>query len=83
MNDFMKIIKSLEESDLLRKCVYKTINEAKWSKKTKRRTSQNVIRHFGATLIGNLLIGEGNVRAGNEFFILIHPLTNFEIQNYY
>ena len=36
MNDFMKIIKSLEESDLLRKCVYKTINEAKWSKKNKK-----------------------------------------------
>ena len=74
MNDFMKIIKSLEESDLLRKCVYKTINEAKWSKKTKRRTSQNVIRHFGATSIGNLLLGEGkiraskgNVRAGMDF----------------
>ena len=32
MNDFMKIIKSLEESDLLRKCVYKTINEAKKQK---------------------------------------------------
>ena len=46
-------------------------NEAK---KTKRRTSQNVIRHFGATSIGNLLLGEGkiraskgNVRAGMDF----------------
>ena len=44
MNDIMKIIKSLEESDILIKDVSKTIkNEAK---KTKKRISQNAIRHF-------------------------------------
>ena len=44
MNDIMKIVKSLEELGLLIKGISKTIkNEAK---KTKRRISRNVIRHF-------------------------------------
>ena len=44
MDDIMKIIKSLEESGISIKDVSETIkNEAK---KTKKRISQNAIRHF-------------------------------------
>ena len=52
---------------------------------------------LGVSLLGNLLTGkgtirpgegkfragEGTVRAGQEFLMLPHPLTNFEIQKYY
>ena len=44
MDDIMKIIKSLEECGLLTKGVSKTIKNE--GKKTKRRISRNVIRHF-------------------------------------
>ena len=41
---------------------------------------------LGASLLGNLLTGQGKLRAGyrNEKKILVppHPLTNFEIQKY-
>ena len=45
MNDIVKIVKSLEESGLL---LIKRVSETikKWSKRTKRRISGNVIRHF-------------------------------------
>ena len=47
MNDIMKIVKSFEESALLVKGITETIkNEATKKQKTKRRISQNVIRHF-------------------------------------
>ena len=49
---------------------------------------------LGASLLGNLLTGQGTVRAGEgtvragegtkkEAIILLHPLTNFEIKFYY
>ena len=43
MNNIIKIVKSLEESGLLIKGVCRTII---WSKRTKKRISQNAIRHF-------------------------------------
>ena len=44
MGDILKIVKSLEESGLLIKGISETIKNK--AKKTKRRISQNVIRHF-------------------------------------
>ena len=48
---------------------------------------------LGASLLGNILAGKGINRAGegiaragygkNGFWMLPHPLTNFEIQKYY
>ena len=32
--------------------------------KNKRKISQNVIRHFRSSLLGNLLTGKGTIRAG-------------------
>ena len=61
MND-MKIIKSLEESALLIKGVIEEIkNEAKEQKVEFLRMLWGF---FGAILLGNLLIGEGTIRAG-------------------
>ena len=51
-----------------------------------------LIGTLGASLLGNLLTGketvkagEGTIRAGEGFFKkrLPHPLTNFEIKEYY
>ena len=54
MKDTMKIVKSLEASGLLVKGVSETIkNEAKEQKGT-----------LGASLLGNLLMGKGTIRAG-------------------
>ena len=44
MNDIIKIINSLEESGLLIMGASKTIEAKKWSKRTKKRVSRNVIR---------------------------------------
>ena len=49
MNDIMKIVKSLEGSGLLIKGISETIKNKE--KKTKRRISQNVIRHFKSQFI--------------------------------
>ena len=46
---------------------------------------------LGASLLGSLLTGKDTIRAGSgtmragegTFLMLLHPLTNFEIQNYY
>ena len=72
INDIMKIVMPLEESGLLIKGISKTIkNEAKGQK---RRNSRNVIRHLGASFLGNFLTricaitaGESTIRAGQYF----------------
>ena len=51
MNDIMKIVQTLEDSNILLKGVTKTI------KRTKGDT-------LGTSLLGNLLSGKGTVRAG-------------------
>ena len=61
MNDIMKIIQALENSNILRKGVIKTINEAK---EQKGRLLSMLIGTLGASLLGNLLTGKGIVRAG-------------------
>ena len=61
MNDIMKIVKYLEESGLLIKCVSETIiNEAK---QQKDRFLSIISSTLCATLLGNLLTGKGTIRA--------------------
>ena len=57
VNDIMKIIKYLEEADLLIKGVSKAIEDE--TKEKKRWTSRHVIRYTSASLLGKLLKGKG------------------------
>ena len=62
MNHIMKIVKSLEESGLLKKGVSVLIkNEAK---EQKGGFLGMLLGTLGASLLGNLLTGKGTVRAG-------------------
>ena len=81
MNDIIKIVKSLEESGLLIKCINQTIqNEAKGQK---GGFLGMLLGTLGASLLGNLLAskgalatsqgwgtiraGEGTIRTGQDF----------------
>ena len=60
--DIIKIVKSLEDSDLLLKRVTETIqNEVK---EQKAGFLSMLLGTLGASLLGNLLIGKGIYRAG-------------------
>ena len=60
MNDIMKIVKSLEESDLLKKSVSKTIeNEAK---EQKGRFLGMLLDSLGASVLANLLQGKDKLQ---------------------
>ena len=62
MNDIMKIVQALEDSNILLKGVTKTIeNEAK---EQKGGFLSMLLGILGASLLGNLLTGKGIVRAG-------------------
>ena len=64
MGDFMKIIKSLEESGSLIKGVSETIkNEAK---KQKGGFLRILLDLLGLSLLGNLLTSKGVIRAGER-----------------
>ena len=63
MNDIMKIIQALENSNILIKEVTKTINE---TKEQKGGILSMLLGILGASLWGNLLTGKGIVRAGSE-----------------
>ena len=54
MNDIMKIIQALEDSNILLKGVTKTI-----------KNESMLLGTLGASLLGNLLTGKGIVRAGS------------------
>ena len=62
MNDIMKIIQSLEDSNILLKGVTKTIE--KETKEQKGGFLSMLLGTLGASLLGNLLTGKGFVRAG-------------------
>ena len=63
MNDIIKIIQAPEDSNILLKGVTKTIkNETKEQKGT---FLSMFLGTLGASLLGNLLAGKGNVRAGS------------------
>ena len=96
MNDIIKIIKALEKSCILLNGAGKTIeNEVK---EQKGGFLSMLLGTLGASLLGNLLTGgkgimragEGIMRAGERIkkkklksLLPFHPLTNFDIMDYY
>ena len=62
MNDIMKIVKALEDSNFLLKGVSETIKNE--TKEQKGGFLSMLLGTLGASLLGNLLTGKGFVRAG-------------------
>ena len=63
MNDIMKIVQALEDSNILLKGVTKTIKNE--TKEQKGGFLSMLLSTLGASLLGNLLVGKGIVRAGS------------------
>ena len=63
MNDIIKIIQELEDSNILLKEVTKTIKNK--TKEQKGGFLSMLLGTLGASLLGNLLTGKGIVRAGS------------------
>ena len=63
MNDILKIIETLENSNILLKGVNKTIKNE--TKEQKRGFLSMLLGTLGASLLGNLLTGKGILRAGS------------------
>ena len=63
MNDIMKIVQVLEDSNILLKGVTKTIKDEK--KEQKGGFLSMLLDTLGASLLGNLLAGKGILRAGS------------------
>ena len=63
MNDIMKIIQALEDSNILLKGVTKTIKNE--TKEQKGGFLSMLLGTLGASLLGNLLAGKEIVRAGS------------------
>ena len=95
MQDIIKIIKELKNSDILLKGVSKTIeNEIK---EQRGGFLSMLMGTLGASLLGDLLTGKGIIRAGDGIvragegskknklnsLLPFHPLTNIEISEYY
>ena len=88
MNDIIKIVKSLEDSGVILKGVSETIQHE--AKEQRGGFVSMLLGTLGASLLGNLLTGGKDViRAGegikkkSNLLIPFHPLTNFEISEYY
>ena len=95
MNDIMKIIEALENSRILFKGVTKTIKNE--TKEQRGGFLSMLLGTLGAGLLGNFLTGgkgiehagERVIRAGEgvlknlNLLLPFHPLTNFEISEYY
>ena len=63
MNNIMKIIQALEDSNILLKGVTKTIKNE--TKEQKGGFLSMLLGTLGASLLGNILAGKGIVRAGS------------------
>ena len=63
MNDIMKIVQALEESNILLKGVTKTIENE--TRKQKGGFLSTLLGTLGASLLGNLLTRKGIVRTGS------------------
>ena len=63
MNDIMKIVQALEDSNILLKGVTKTIKDE--TKEQKHGFLSMLLGTLGAGLLGNLLAGKGIARAGS------------------
>ena len=101
MDDILKIVKSLEDSNVLLKGVSETIQHE--AKEQRGGFLSMLLGTLGASLLSDVLSkglsgkgvitpGKGTIRAGygskrpslkNCLTLLAHPLTNFEIQEYY
>ena len=64
MNDIMKIVQVLEDSNILIKGVTETIKNE--TKKQKGGFLGTLVGTLGSNFLGNLLSGKGIVRAGSE-----------------
>ena len=64
MNDIIKIVQAIEDSNILLKGVTKTIENE--TKEQKGGFLSMLLGTSGASLLGNLLAGKGIVRAGSE-----------------
>ena len=62
MNDIIKIVQALEDSNILLKGVTKTIENE--TKEQKGGFLSMLLGTLGASLLGNLLTGKGMVRSG-------------------
>ena len=92
MNCIMKIVQALENPNILLKGITKTIKNE--TKEQKGGFLSMSLVTLGFSLLGNVLTGKGTVRVGEGFFragegilkkalMPPHPLTNFEIKEYY
>ena len=63
MNDIMKIVQAVEDTNILLKGVTKTIKNE--TKEQKRGFLGMLLGTLGASLLGNLLTGKGIVRDGS------------------
>ena len=63
MNDIMKIVHALEDSNILLKAVTKTIKNE--TTEQKGEFLSLLLGTLGASLLGNLLTGKGILRAGS------------------
>ena len=92
MNDIMKIVQALEDLGIPLKGITKTVKNE--TNEQKGGFSSMLLGTLGASLLGNLSTGKRTVRAGEgtvtageriikKALMLPHPLTNFEIKEYY
>ena len=92
VNDMIKIVKALEDSDVLLKGITKTIKNE--TKEQKGGFLSKLLGTLGASLLGNLLSGQNLYRTGYGMYrtgyrlkkkslIPFHPLKNYEIKNYF
>ena len=65
MNDIMKIVQALEDSNILLKGVTKTIKNE--TKEQKGGFLSMLLRNLGASLLGNLLTGKGIEKVGTGY----------------
>ena len=72
MNEIMKIVQFLEDSNILLKGVTKTITNE--TKEQKGGFLSMLLGTLGASLLGNLLSGKGIVRAGEGIVLLAYFL---------
>ena len=63
LNDIMKIVQAIEDSNILLKGVTKTIQNK--TKEQKRGFLSMLLETLGVSWLGNLLTGKGIVRAGS------------------
>ena len=64
MEDILKIVKSLDDSDILLKGVTETIQNK--AREEKGGFLSMLLGTLGASLLGNMLAGKGVTRAGEE-----------------